>query len=109
MFVLLRNVNANDNDDFSERNHFDKYYVLLVEIKDFNVLINNKPLFEEPINNKQEVDKKISKMLRNNYYTTRNILYYLKHHKSYKLIDLIRQTNTGIPKKKSLKSSKKQF
>ena len=109
MFVLLLNVNANDNDDFSGRNYFDKYYVPLAEIKDFNVLINNKPLFEEPINNKQEVDKKISKMLRNNYYTTRNILYYLKHHKSYKLIDLIRQTNTGIPKKKSLKSSKKQF
>ena len=63
MFVLLHNVNANDNDDFSERNYFDKYYVLLVEIKDFNVLINNKPLFEEPINNKQEVDKKISKKL----------------------------------------------
>ena len=99
MFELLLNVNANDNDDFSERNYFDKYYVPLVEIKDFNVLINNKPLFKETINNKQEVDKKISEMLRNNYYTTRNLLHYLQLHKSNKLIDLLRQINTSIPKK----------
>ena len=42
-------VNANDNDDFPEKNSFDKYYITLVEIKDVNVLINNKPFFELPI------------------------------------------------------------
>ena len=39
------NVNANDNDDFPERNSFDKYFIPLAEIKDFNPLIGNKPFF----------------------------------------------------------------
>ena len=49
LFVHLFNVNANHNDDFPDRNSFDKYYMPLVEIKDFNVLINNKPFFKSPI------------------------------------------------------------
>ena len=38
-------------------------------------------------------------MLRNNDYTTGNLLDYLFHQKYYKLIgiDLLRQTNTSIP------------
>ena len=39
------NVNANDNDDFPERNSSDKYFIPLAEIKDFNALIGNKPFF----------------------------------------------------------------
>ena len=34
------------------RNYFDKYHVLLVEIKDFNAIIDNKPFFYQPMKNK---------------------------------------------------------
>ena len=30
------------------RNSFDKYYMSLVEIKDFNALVTNKPFFDHP-------------------------------------------------------------
>ena len=34
---------------------FDKYYKSLVEIKDFNVLMDNKPFFHQPGKNKRSV------------------------------------------------------
>ena len=36
------------------RDSFNKYYMALVEIKDFNALIDNKPIFDQPVTNKQE-------------------------------------------------------
>ena len=54
----FRNINRlfvlsfkNGNDDPS-RDVFDKYYMPLVEIKDFNALIDNKPFFDQPVKNK---------------------------------------------------------
>ena len=51
----LRNINRlfvlsfkNGNDDHT-RIFFDKYYMSLMEIKDFNVLIDNKPFFDQPV------------------------------------------------------------
>ena len=41
--------------DIPTRYYFDKYYMLLVEVKDFNALINNKPFFDQPVKNKQDV------------------------------------------------------
>ena len=41
--------NGNNN---STRNFFDKYCMLLVEIKDFNALIKNIPFFDQPVKNK---------------------------------------------------------
>ena len=32
--------------------------MLLVEIKDFNAFIDNKPFFDEPVKNKQEATRK---------------------------------------------------
>ena len=71
----------------------------LVEIKDFNALINNKPFFDHPVKNKQEAYEKLVEMSRNNDYATGNILHYLYHQKYYKLIgtNLSRQTNARIP------------
>ena len=54
MFVLSF---KNDNND-PTKNYFDKYYMLLVEIKDFNALIDNKSFFEQPVKSKQEVYEK---------------------------------------------------
>ena len=53
----------------------------LVEIKHFNVLINNKPLFEQFIKNKQDAYEKLVEMSRNNEYTTGILLEHLYHQK----------------------------
>ena len=73
----------------------------LVEIKDFNELIDNKPFFDPPIKNKQEAYEKLIEVVRNDDYTTGNVLDYLYHQNYYKVIgiDLSRQTNTNIPQK----------
>ena len=41
-----------------------RHYLLLVKIKDFNVLIDNKPIFDQPVKNKQEVYEKLVKLSR---------------------------------------------
>ena len=60
----FRNINRlfvlsfkNDNDD-STRNSFDKLYMSLVEIKDFNALIDKKPFFDQSVKYKQKVYEK---------------------------------------------------
>ena len=40
------------------RDSFNKYCTPLVEIKDFNALIDNKPFFDQPVKNRQEADEK---------------------------------------------------
>ena len=45
LFVLSFK-NSNDN---PTRDSFDKYYMPLVEIKNFNAIIDNKPFFNQPI------------------------------------------------------------
>ena len=71
----------------------------LVQIKDFNPLIDNKPFFDQPVKNTKEAYERLIEMSRNNDYTTGNLLDYLYHRNYYKLIgtDLSRQTNTSIP------------
>ena len=57
----FRNINRlfvfsfKNGDDDSTRYSFDKYYMPLVKIKDFNVLIDNKPFFDQPVEKKQEL------------------------------------------------------
>ena len=79
------------NNDFTKLS-FDKYYIPLVEIKDFNVLIDSKLFFDQPVKNKQEAYEKAYD------YTTGNVLDYFYHQKYYKFngIDLSRQTNTIV-------------
>ena len=44
------------------KNYFDKYYMPLVKIKDFNALLDNKPFFDQAVKIKQEEYKKRIKM-----------------------------------------------
>ena len=81
----FRNINRlfvlsfrNGNDD-PTRNSFDKCYMPLVEIWDSNVLINNKPFFDQRVKNKQEAYEKRIEMSRNNDYKTGNLLDYSCH------------------------------
>ena len=102
---IFRNINRlfvlpfkNGNNDLT-RDSFAKYYMPLVEIKDFNALIDNKPFFDQPVKNKQEAYEKLIGMSKNDDYTAENLLDYLYHQNYYQLtgIDLSRQTNTSIP------------
>ena len=96
MFVLsFKNGNYDPT-----RNSFDRYYIPLLETIHSNALIDNKPLFDQPVKNKQEAYEKLIEMSRNDEYTTENLLDYLCHQKYYKLIgiDLSRQTKTSIPR-----------
>ena len=70
----------------------------IAEIKDFNVLIDTKPFFDQPVKSKQKAYEKLIEMLRNDNYTTGNLLDFSYHQIYYKFIgtDLSRQTNTGI-------------
>ena len=70
----------------STRNYFDNYYMLFVEIKDFNALIDNKPLFDQTVKSKQKPFKKLAEFSRNDGYTTGNLLDYLYHQVFYRLV-----------------------
>ena len=60
----------------------DKYYKPLVEIKDFNSLISNKPFYDQPVQNIHETYKKLVEMLRNDDYTTGDLLDF-SYHQNY--------------------------
>ena len=82
------------------RDSLDKYFISLLEIKDFNAWTNNKPVFDQPVKNKQESHEKLTQISKNDDYTTGNLLDYLYNQKHYKIIgiDLSKQTNTSIPR-----------
>ena len=80
----------NGNND-PTRNFFNTYYMSLVEINNSNALINNKPFFDQPVKNKQEVYEKLIKMSRNDDYTTGNLMDYLHHQNYCKLIGIDNQ------------------
>ena len=68
--VTFTNINRlfvlsfkNGNDD-PTRNYFDKYCKPLVEMKDVNVLIDNKPFFDQSVKNKQEAYEEMIEMTR---------------------------------------------
>ena len=90
LFVLsFARTNAGDN-----RDSFSDYYVQNVEIKDFNVLIDGKYLFDLPVKNEEETYENIVDMSKNNDYATGNLLDFTYFKEHYKLIatDLSDQT-----------------
>ena len=44
----------------------------LVEMKNFNALVDNKSIFNQPVKNKQEAYEKFIEMSKNNDYATGN-------------------------------------
>ena len=88
------------NDD-PKRNLFDRYYLPLIEIKDFNALIDNKPFFDQPVKT-----NKLIEMSRNDDYKTGNLLDF-SYHRNYKFIGIhsSRQTNTNIPQQINLQEN----
>ena len=72
---MIQHLRINNNTD--NRDSFSDYYVPNVEIKDFNVLIDGKSLFDLPVKNEEETYKKNIDMSNNNDYTTANLLDFL--------------------------------
>ena len=91
-----------ENED--DRTSFWKYYVPNVQIKDFNVLIDEKRFFDIPIRNKEETCEQIIQMRRNNDYSIGNLLDYEYFSKYYRLIavDLSKQIELESPDLKQL-------
>ena len=50
-----------DGDEDPTRYSFDQCYMSLVEIKDFNALIDHRPFFDQPVKNKHESIKSLLK------------------------------------------------
>ena len=46
-------------ESYPTRNSFEKYYVTLVVIKNFNALMENQPFFGHPVKSKQETYKNL--------------------------------------------------
>ena len=86
-----------ENED--DRTSFSRYYVSKVGIKDFNVLIDGKPVFEIPVKYKEEAYEAIIKISKNGNYTTGNLLDYEYFKDHYKLIatDLSKQIELENP------------
>ena len=76
--LALRNINRlfvlsfKNGDDDPTRYYSDENYISLVEIKEFNALINNKPFFDHPVKNKQEAHEKRIEMSKNGDYSKGN-------------------------------------
>ena len=72
----FRNINRffvlsfKDGDNDPTRDSFEKYCMSLIEVKDLNPLIDNKPFFDYPVENKEEAYEELIKTSKNDYYTT---------------------------------------
>ena len=82
-----------------DKTSFLKHYTPIVEITNFNVLINGKSFVNVPMKNKKEAYEKIIEMSKNNDYTKDNLLdyeYFLNHYNLI-VIDLITQFELESP------------
>ena len=74
ILIVLSSKNSANN---ATRDFQSLYYMPLVEIKDVSVVINNKPIFDQPLKNKQESYEKLVGIPRNDDYTAGNLLDHL--------------------------------
>ena len=100
LFVLsFQRIAGENNTTKGHRDSFSHYYVPNVRIKDFNVSINGKSLFDLPVKNEEEAYENIIEMSNNNGYITGNVLDFVYFRKNYKLIaiDLSKETKSKDP------------
>ena len=76
-----------------DRRSFSKCYTPTVEIKDYNVIIDEEPFYEIPIKNKEETYKAITELIRNDLLRTGNEFNFEYFCENYKVIaiDLSKQ------------------
>ena len=56
-----------NGDDDPKKYSFDEYYMPVVEIKDFNALIESKPCFDQEVKNWQQVYEKLIEIVQEMY------------------------------------------
>ena len=95
MFVLSFEGNAEEE----HRDSSSHYHMPNVEIKDFNVLVDGRSIFDLPVKNEEEAYKKIIEMRKIKEYRTGNLLDFAYFKENYRLIatDLSKQTNLKGP------------
>ena len=100
LFVLSFERIEENNVKKDYRDSFSHYYVLNIQIKDYNVLIDGKSFFNLPVKNEEEAYEKIIKMSNNVDYTTGNLLDFAYFKENSRLIatDLSKQTKINDPK-----------
>ena len=98
LFVLSFERIEENNVKKDHRDSFSHYYVLKVQIKDFNVLIGGKSFFDLPVKN-EEAYQNIIDMYNSNDYTTGSLLDFAYYKENYRLIaiDLSKQTKLKDP------------
>ena len=69
LFVLFLEVGYDP-----EKDSFDWYFMPIVEIKGFNVFVDNKSFLEQPIKSKQEAYEKLVLRSRNHSHATENVI-----------------------------------
>ena len=81
------------------RDSFSNYYIPNVRIKDFNVSIDGKRLFDFPVKGEEETYEKSIEMSKNNDCTIGNLLDFVYFKENYRLIaiDLSKQTRLKDP------------
>ena len=92
-FSMVNRLSVLAFENEENRSSFSEYCTPTVEIKGYNVLIDQNPFFEIPIKNKEETYQAITELIRNSDHTTGNLLDYEYFSTYYKLIatDLSKQ------------------
>ena len=83
LFVLSFKNDAANRDNRASNS---TYYLPKVQMKDFNVIIDKKSFFDQPVKIEGEAYEKIIEIGRNNEYNTGNLLGYEYFKKHYRLI-----------------------
>ena len=73
-FIKVNRLFVLSFENEEDRTSFSKYYVPKVEIKDFDVLIDEKRFFDMPVKNKEEAYEKIMGISKNNGYAKTMII-----------------------------------
>ena len=97
--LLVLSFERNAEGDW--RDSFSHFYVPKVQVKDLNVLIDGKSLFDLPVKREEEPYEKNIEMSWNNDYTSGNLLDFAYFKENYRLIsiDLSKQTKLKDPQK----------
>ena len=75
LFVLsFQRIAGENNTTKDYRDSFLHYYIPNARIKDFNLLIDGKSIFDLPVKNEEEAYEKIIEISNNNDHTTGNLL-----------------------------------
>ena len=72
--MSIRRISRENNTTEDCRDSFSHYFVPYAKIKDFNVLIDGKSLFDLLVKNEEKVNEKIMDKRNKNNFTTGNLL-----------------------------------